>query len=51
MFPNIEYNKSAFKHGITETNIRYALWHPIHEQLLEAYKSKWLVIGYDTTGI
>ncbi|AEF86678.1 conserved hypothetical protein [Treponema primitia ZAS-2] len=50
MFPNIEYNEAAFKHGVTETAIRYALWHPLHEQLLEAYKNKWLVIGYDTTG-
>ncbi|GHT67080.1 hypothetical protein FACS1894110_11890 [Spirochaetia bacterium] len=45
MFPNIEFNEAAFKHGITEPNIRYALWHPLHEELLEAYKNKWLVIG------
>jgi hypothetical protein len=25
MFPVIEFNKAAFKHGITEANIRYAL--------------------------
>ena len=46
----IEFNKSAFKHDVTESNIRYALWHPIHEQLLESYSNKWLVIGYNTTG-
>ncbi|GHV88398.1 hypothetical protein AGMMS50267_07710 [Spirochaetia bacterium] len=45
MFPNIEFNEVAFKHSIKETNIRYALWHPLHEQLLDAYKNKWLVIG------
>ncbi|GHV79223.1 hypothetical protein AGMMS49944_10140 [Spirochaetia bacterium] len=50
MFPNIEFNESAFKHSVKETNIRYALWHPLHEQLLDAYKNKWLVIGYDTAG-
>jgi len=50
MFPIIEFNEAAFKHGVTETNIRYAMWHPLHEQLLESYINKWLVIGYDTTG-
>jgi hypothetical protein len=50
MFPNIEYHEAAFKHSVTETNICYALWHPLHEQLLDAYKNKWLVIGYDTAG-
>jgi uncharacterized DUF497 family protein len=50
MFPKIEFNRSAFKHGVTEANIRHALWHPIHEQLLEAYVDKWLTIGYDMAG-
>jgi hypothetical protein len=50
MFPVIEFNKAAFKHGITESNIRYAMWHPLHEQQLEAYVNKWLIVGYDTTG-
>jgi len=50
MFPNIEFNKSAFKHGKTEENIQYAMWHPLHEQLLELYENKWLIIGYDTNG-
>jgi hypothetical protein len=35
MFVNIEFNEAAFKHGITESNIRYAMWHPLNEQLLE----------------
>ncbi|MCL2791540.1 MAG: hypothetical protein FWD87_00465 [Spirochaetaceae bacterium] len=50
MFPNIEFNEAAFKHGITETNIRHALKYPLYEQLLELYINKWLVIGYDTAG-
>ena len=50
MFVNIEFNKAAFKHDVTEANIRYALWHPLHEQLLESYVNKWLIIGYDTVG-
>ena len=50
MFPIIEFNDAAFKHGITKANIRYALWHPLHEQLLENYVNKWLLIGYDAAG-
>jgi uncharacterized DUF497 family protein len=50
MFPNIEFNNAAFKHGVTEAGIRYAMWHPVHEQLLEQYENKWLIIGYDTAG-
>jgi uncharacterized DUF497 family protein len=50
MFPFIEFSESAFKHGVTEANIRYALWHPLHEQLLESYINKWLVVGYDAVG-
>ena len=45
MFPKIEFNKAAFKHKITEDNIRYAMWHPLHEQLLDLYINKWLIIG------
>lgn len=50
MFPIIEFNDAAFKHGVTEANICHAMWHPIHEQLLESYVNKWLIIGYDTAG-
>jgi uncharacterized DUF497 family protein len=50
MFPSILSNEAAFKHGVTETNIRHALWHPIHEQTLEQYANKWLIIGYDAAG-
>jgi hypothetical protein len=50
MFTNIEFNAAAFKHGITEDNIRYALWHALHEQILEMYENKWLAIGFDTAG-
>jgi hypothetical protein len=50
MFPNIEFNDAAFRHGITEVNIRYALWHPLYEELMAGFKNKWLVIGYDTAG-
>ena len=50
MFPVIEFNEAAFKHGLTKADIRYAMWHPLYEELLESYVNKWLVIGYDTAG-
>ena len=50
MFPIIEFNEAALKHGITKANIRYAMWHPLYEELIESYENKWLVIGYDTIG-
>jgi hypothetical protein len=50
MFPNIKFNQAAFKHGVNESNIRYAMWHPLYEELMEGIENKWLVIGYDTVG-
>jgi hypothetical protein len=50
MFPIIEFNNSAFKDNVTEANIRYAMWHPLYEELLESYTNKWLIVGYDTAG-
>jgi hypothetical protein len=47
MFPVIEFNKSAFKHGVTEADIRYAMCPPLYEELLELYINKWLIIGYE----
>jgi hypothetical protein len=50
MFPTIEFNESAFRHGISETRIRYAMKRPIYEELVELYINKWLIIGYDMAG-
>ncbi len=50
MLLNIEFNSAAFKHGVTDSSIRHVMRHPLHEQLLEMYTNKWLLIGYDITG-
>ena len=47
----IIYNKSAFKHNITEEDIQWAFLHPIRNGLLEEYENKYLLIGFDTHGI
>jgi hypothetical protein len=46
----IIYNQSAFKHGLTESDIEWAFMHPIQNGLLEDYENKYLLIGFDTCG-
>ena len=44
------FNESAFKHGISETDIRTAFFRPLFDGLLEGYDNKFLLIGFDTRG-
>ena len=46
----IEFNLSAFKHGITEENMRYVLNHPRYEGPLDDDDDKFIVIGFDNSG-
>ena len=41
MGEGIEFNHAAFKHGITEENIRYVLNRPRYEGPLEDDEEKW----------
>ena len=50
MGEGIEFNQSAFKHGVTEENIRYALNRPRYEGPLEDDENKYIVIGFDSSG-
>ena len=50
MDEGIKFNQSAFKHGITEENIRYVLNRPRYEGPLENDVDKFIVIGFDNTG-
>ena len=50
MAAGIIYNKSAFKHNISEADIEWAFLHPIRNGLLEDYENKYLLIGFDTRG-
>ena len=47
---DIEFNQSAFKHGFTEENIRYALNRPCYEGPLEDDEEKIIFIGFDNYG-
>ena len=46
----IEFNNAAFRHGVTEGNIRYVLNHPRYEGPLEDDEDKFIVVGFDNSG-
>ena len=46
----IKFNKSAFKHGIGEADIRHALKMKIHAAWLGGLPEKYAVIGFDRNG-
>jgi len=50
MNAKIEFNPSAFKHGVTETDIRFAIDKFLYEDPLEDYYNKYLLLGFDTKG-
>jgi hypothetical protein len=50
MSANITFNPAAFKHGVTEADIRRAIDIYIYEDPLEDYENKYLLLGYDTKG-
>jgi len=50
MYANIEFNPSAFKHGINEIDIRRAIEMFVYEDPLEDFENKYLLLGFDTKG-
>jgi len=50
MFTNYLFNKSAFKHGIAEDDVRTAFARPLFDGLLEDYDDKFLLTGFDRVG-
>ena len=46
----IEFNQAAFKHGISEADIRHAVRHFIFEEQIDDGDNKHLVLGFDTRG-
>ena len=51
MYVNIRINKSAYKHKITEADIRRVLSRPRFDGGIdEADENKYLTIGFDTNG-
>jgi hypothetical protein len=50
MYINIDFHPSAFKHNITEENIRRAIKTNICDVLIDGYANKYAIIGFDTNG-
>jgi len=44
------FNESAFKHDISETDIRMAFSRSLFDGLIEGYDNKFLLTGFDTRG-
>ena len=50
MGPEIIFRPSAFKHGIKEADIRWAINTHLCDVLMDEYEDKYAVIGFDTSG-
>ena len=50
MFTSYYFNKSAFKHGYTENDIRMVFSRPLFDGLIEGFNNKFLITGFDTHG-
>ncbi|MDR1399305.1 MAG: hypothetical protein LBJ41_05220 [Treponema sp.] len=50
MYETIEFNQTAFKHGYSDADIRWALETHICDELLEGFDNKYAVIGFDLSG-
>jgi hypothetical protein len=50
MFDDIEFNRSAFKHGVSEEDIRWAFFHYRYDGPVEDMENKYLRLGFDLAG-
>jgi hypothetical protein len=50
MEDSIQFNPSAFKHDITEADIRKVIETKIYEGQVEGFVNKYAMIGFDTAG-
>jgi hypothetical protein len=48
MDAGIEFNQAAFKHGVTEADIRYAFAHRLFDHPVVVEDNKYLLVGFDT---
>ena len=50
MEPKIVCVPSAFKHGVSEADIRLVVTTPVSETLVDEYEDKYAIIGFDIRG-
>ena len=46
----IVFRETAFKHGLTEADIRWAFKTLKYDRLLEGYENKYLLLGFNLKG-
>jgi hypothetical protein len=46
----VEFNKAAFRHGISKEDILHALKAKIHAAMIDGYPEKYAVIGLNRAG-
>ena len=46
----IEYNESAFDHGVSKESIVHAVKTKVYDAPLVGYVNKYILIGFDTNG-
>jgi hypothetical protein len=46
----VEFNPAAFKHGITEADIRNALSNFLYDDMIDEFENKRLLLGFDING-
>jgi len=46
----IEFNRTAFRHGLTEDDIRWAFFHSCYDGPIEEMNDKYLRLGFDKSG-
>ena len=46
----IKFSKSAFKHGITEADIKFAVINVLYDDILDEVNDKHLLMGFDCNG-
>jgi hypothetical protein len=50
MHDGIRFNEAAFRHGITEVDIRHAIETKVYEGAMEEQANKYIIIGFNTAG-
>jgi hypothetical protein len=50
MFEDIEFNWAAFRHHISEEDIRWAFFHYRYDGPMEDMENKYLRLGFDRSG-
>jgi hypothetical protein len=50
MYEEIEFNRSAFRHNISEENICRAFFHYLYDGPIGDMENKFICIGFDRSG-